>query len=69
MILNAQFSWLVHAGYLAGNSLALSRQRARKARPRLTRYLEDDLWTEVKGTIDAMPRETDRQREHCLRLR
>jgi site-specific recombinase XerD len=69
IILNALFSWLVHAGYLAGNPLSLSRQRARKARPRVTRYLEDELWTEVKLTVDAMPKETVREREHHLRVR
>lgn len=69
IILNTLFSWLVNAGYLAGNPLSLSRQRARKAMPRVTRYLEEDLWNEVKLTIDAMPRETDREREHYLRMR
>ncbi len=69
VILNALFSWLVNAGYLAGNPLSLSRQRARKATPRITRYLEEDLWSEVKLTIDAMPRETERQRAHYYRLR
>jgi site-specific recombinase XerD len=69
VILNALFSWLVNAGYLAGNPLSLSRQRSRKARPRVTRYLEGDLWNEVKLTIDMMPRESDREREHYLRMR
>jgi site-specific recombinase XerD len=69
VILNALFSWLVNAGYLAGNPLSLSRQRARKAKPRITRYLEENLWTEVKLTIDTMPQETLRQREHYYRLR
>lgn len=69
VILNTLFSWLVHAGYLAGNPLSLSRQRARKAKPRVTRYLEDDLWAEVKQTIDMMPRATDREREHYHRVR
>jgi site-specific recombinase XerD len=69
IILNTLFSWLVNAGYLAGNPLSLSRQRTRKAKPRVTRYLEEDLWTEVKATIDAMLRETDREREHYLRTR
>jgi integrase/recombinase XerD len=69
VILNTLFSWLVNAGYLAGNPLSLSRQRARKAKPRVTRYLEDALWAEVKCTIDAMPTETDREREHYLRVR
>ncbi len=69
IILNTLFSWLVNAGYLAGNPLSLSRQRARKSRPRVTRYLEEDLWNEVKLTIDTMPKESDREREHYLRMR
>jgi site-specific recombinase XerD len=69
VILNTLFSWLVHAGYLAGNPLSLSRQRARKAKPRVTRYLEEDLWTQVKQTIDTMPKDTDREREHYHRVR
>jgi integrase/recombinase XerD len=69
VILNAMFSWLVNAGYLAGNPLSLSRQRARSAKPRVTRYLEEDLWLEVKLTIDQLPRETNRQREHYFRTR
>ncbi|MFC3110644.1 tyrosine-type recombinase/integrase, partial [Undibacterium arcticum] len=69
IILNTLFSWLVNAGYLAGNPLSLSRQRARKAKPRITRYLEEDLWSEVKMTIDLMPKESDREREHYYRAR
>lgn len=69
VILNAMFSWLVNAGYLAGNPLSLSRQRQRKAKPRITRFLEDDLWNEVKITIESMPRETNREREHYHRVR
>ena len=48
IILNTMFSWLVNAGYLAGNPLSLSRQRQRKAKPRITRFLDDQLWSEVK---------------------
>lgn len=69
LILNAMFSWLVNAGYLAGNPLSLSRQRARKAKPRITRYLEEELWSEVKRTIDQLPKESKREREHYCRLR
>lgn len=69
IILNTMFSWLVNAGYLAGNPQSLSRQRARKAKPRITRYLDEDLWLEVKQTIDLMPKETDREREHYFRMR
>lgn len=69
VILNTLFSWLVNAGYLAGNPLSLSRQRQRKAKPRITRYLDEELWLETKAAIDAMPRETDRDREHFYRVR
>lgn len=69
VILNVLFSWLVNAGYLAGNPLSLSRQRNRKAKPRITRYLEEDLWLEVKLTIDTMPKETERDREQYFRMR
>ena len=69
VILNGMFSWLVNAGYLAGNPLSLSRNRQRKAKPRVTRFLDEDLWKEVKLTIDSMPRETNREREHYHRVR
>ena len=69
VILNTLFSWLVNAGYLAGNPLSLSRQRQRKAKPRITRFLDDELWTEVKSAIEAMPREKERDREHYFRVR
>jgi integrase/recombinase XerD len=69
VILNSLFTWLVNAGYLAGNPLALSRQRQCKATPRITRYLEDELWEEVKANINGMPQETAREREHYLRVR
>jgi len=69
VILNSMFSWLVSAGYLAGNPLALSRSRKRRHSSRVTRYLDDDLWSEVKSTVEDMPRETPRDNEHYLRLR
>lgn len=69
VILNSMFSWLVSAGYLAGNPLSLARHQKRRQAPRIERYLDDDLWHEVKATIDTLPRGTDREREHYLRLR
>lgn len=69
VILNGMFSWLVNAGYLAGNPLSLSRNRQRKAKPRVTRFLDEDLWSEVKLTIESMSRETNREREHYYRVR
>lgn len=69
IILNVMFAWLVEAGYLAGNPLSLSRHRARRAKPRITRYLDPDLWQEVKAYIESMPKETDRGRAHYFRIR
>lgn len=69
VILNTMFSWLVNAGYLAGNPLSLSRQRQRKAKPRITRFLDEELWHEVKITVEHLPRETNRDREHYYRVR
>jgi integrase/recombinase XerD len=69
VIVNTLFAWLVNAGYLAGNPLSLSRQRARKVKPRVTRFLEDDLWQAVKTSIEAMPRDTAREQEHYARVR
>lgn len=69
IILNVMFAWLVEAGYLAGNPLSLSRHRARRAKPRITRYLDPDLWQEVKAYIEGMPKETERERAHYFRIR
>jgi len=49
--------------------LALSRQRVRKAKPRITRYLDEELWLQVKLTIDAMAKDSDREREQYFRMR
>ncbi len=69
VIVNALFAWLVEAGYLAGNPLSLSRQRARRTKPRITRYLDPELWQEVKLHIDSLPKDTPRERERYLRAR
>lgn len=69
IILNSMFSWLVAAGYLAGNPLSLSRRRTQKPKPRVTRYLDDELWMQVKLTILALPCESAREREHYFRIR
>jgi site-specific recombinase XerD len=69
VILNVMFAWLVQAGYLAGNPLSLSRQRARRTRPRIVRYLSPELWFDVKTFIQGMSTQTDREREHHARVR
>jgi site-specific recombinase XerD len=69
VIINVMFAWLVQAGYLAGNPLSLSRQRARRGKPRIVRYLSPELWLDVKTFIQGMPTQTGREREHHARVR
>lgn len=69
IILNSMFSWLVSAGYLAGNPLSLSRQRTRRTTARITRYLSEDVWGDVKAAIENMPKASARDREHYVRVR
>lgn len=68
-VLNALFSWLVAAGYLAGNPLLLLRQRTCPTPPCITRYLTPELWDTVKTTIESLPRETLRDQAHYHRVR
>jgi integrase/recombinase XerD len=68
-LLNSLLSWLVEAGYLAGNPLSLSKRRRKAPPPRVTRFLEADLWAAVRQTILAMPRETPRQQAVYARAR
>jgi len=69
VVLNALFSWLVEAGYLAGNPLALARRRRPAQAPRITRYLSHELWEGVKEAIEDMPRDTERAGLHAARCR
>ncbi len=70
VVLNSMLSWLVQAGYLAGNPLALSRGRRKApAAPRVVRFLEEDLWMEVRLTIASMPRDTPREQASHVRVR
>lgn len=68
-ILNGLLNWLVEAGYLAGNPLALSRRKARSRAPRVSRFLPVEHWNEVKATIEAMPTSTAREAAHAARAR
>lgn len=69
IILNAMFTWLVNAGYLRGNPMALLRQRAKRSAPRVTRYLSVSLWDEVKEFVQQLPQETETQRAYYARCR
>lgn len=68
-IINSLFSWLVEAGYLAGNPLALARRRSNHRAPRVTRFLPMAHWQEVKQTIETLPTGTDRECMHAARVR
>ncbi len=68
-VLNALMTWLVAAGYLAGNPLALSRRPRQMASARVTRFLPFEHWDEVKATIEAMPATTPREAAHAARTR
>jgi site-specific recombinase XerD len=69
-IINGMLTWLVNAGYLAGNPLALQRRHGgERDHTTVTRVIEDDLWQEIKLYIEVMPRETPRQHEEQVRAR
>ncbi|WP_407973263.1 tyrosine-type recombinase/integrase (plasmid) [Burkholderia pyrrocinia] len=69
VILNGMFTWLVDAGYLRGNPMALLRQRAKRSAPRVTRCLSISLWDEVKGFVEQLPQDTAVQRAYAARCR
>ena len=68
-IINSLFSWLVEAGYLAGNPLTLARRKRLHRPPRVTRFLPMAHWQEVRQTIESLPATTDRERAHAARAR
>lgn len=68
-ILNGLFNWLVAAGYLAGNPLALSRRKAAPRAARMSRFLPQEHWREVKATISGMPTASTREAAQAARTR
>lgn len=71
-ILSGLFSYLVAAGYLAGNPLALRRQRrtgASSRRAAVERYLDQGLWRFVLDFVERAPQTTARERQHYERGR
>jgi len=74
VINNSLMNYLVEAGYLAGNPLALARRRVRtqsKSRESdiVERFLEEDLWESVLFYIQNLPQDTDREQAHFQRVR
>lgn len=68
-ILNSLFNWLVQAGYLVGNPLALSRRPAKRRSARVQRFLPLEHWAEVQATIEEMSAGTPRQAAQAVRCR
>lgn len=71
-ILSGLFNYLVAAGYLAGNPLALRRRRRGAKdgrRASVERYLDHDLWQFVLAFIETLPQDSARDRQHYERVR
>ncbi|WP_296655265.1 tyrosine-type recombinase/integrase [Paraburkholderia sp.] len=70
-ILSGLLSYLVSAGYLAGNPLALRRRTgaAAKRTRRVERYLDHALWDYVLASVEQWPRLTARDHQHYERSR
>lgn len=68
-VLNGMFNWLVEAGYLAGNPLALRRRTRVTRAAQITRLLPREHWEEVKAAIQCMPRSTPREAARADRAR
>jgi len=62
--INSFFSWLVDAGYLAGNPLGIIRQRRKdiikkdESSRKVNRYLDEVMWNAFKSAIEDLPRES-----------
>lgn len=69
IIINSMFSWMVEAGYLAGNPLSLARRRKKGTVVRTRRLLSDRQWDAVRYIIKTLPQKTDRDVAHYHRCR
>ena len=83
--INSLMSYLVDAGYLAGNPLGLIRQRRRKMAAeaggplravastdeveKIERFLDAQMWDAVTAAIEALPRDSERERDEYERAR
>lgn len=72
-ILSGLFGYLVAAGYLAGNPLALRRHRRGDAKSTrhavVERYLDHALWQSLLDFIETLPQNTSREQQHYERVR
>lgn len=70
-VIGSLCSFLVHANYLSGNPVALSRygSKERQETQHVDRYINTNEWEFLKNVIKAMPCETRRQIERHERTR
>ncbi len=69
-IVSGLFGYLVEAGYLAGNPLALRRRRKTGRKPaRVERYLEHATWQLVFDFVEGWSRVSARERQNYERVR
>lgn len=68
-ILNSLFNWLVQAGYLAGNPLALRRRKTMVRPAKTSRFLPHEHWAHVRATVESLPTDTPRLARQAARYR
>lgn len=68
-ILNSLFNWLVQAGYLSGNPLALRRRKSSGLKPKNNRFLPYEHWAEIRKTIELLPIDSPRHLKQSARYR
>jgi integrase/recombinase XerC len=68
-IVGGLFTYLVNAGYLAGNPWTLRRRKPATRVRQIERYLDQAQWAAVLRFIDALPQERLRERQQYERAR
>ncbi|MDQ7073706.1 MAG: tyrosine-type recombinase/integrase [Gammaproteobacteria bacterium] len=73
VIINSLLTYLVHAGYLTANPLALMRRRTQfnptTPKNSVERFLDQESWQKVLEQIDFLPRDSKRQEAHYQRVK
>jgi integrase len=68
-IVGGLFTYLVDAGYLAGNPWTLRRRKAVPRVRHVERYLDQAQWTAVLDFLETLPQDSRRERQHYERAR
>lgn len=68
-IVRSLFTYLVNAGYLAGNPWTLRRRKRTPRVRQVERYLDQAQWTAVLDFLETLPQTLRRERQHYERVR